>query len=129
MKNYTKITQEELDAREAAIVRDKRNQLLFFDVDPIVSNPLRWADLTTEKQDAWKNFATRQTAVEGILGFMGGGGNVSLTNAYTYKERKKELDDAIKEMDLQDEIVKSKGGIGMLDFVSSHSLFKNQLGV
>ena len=79
------------------------------------------------QQDAWKNFATRQTAVEGILGFMGGGGNVSLTNAYTYKERKKELDDAIKEMDLQDEIVKSKGGIGMLDFVSSHSLFKNQL--
>ena len=67
--NYTKITQEELDAREAAIVRDQRNQLLFFDVDPIVSNPLRWADLTTEKQDAWKNYRTELLNVPQQKGF------------------------------------------------------------
>jgi len=67
--NYTKITQEELDAREAAIVRDQRDQLLIFDVDPIVSNPLRWADLSTEKQDALKNYRTELLNVPQQKGF------------------------------------------------------------
>lgn len=35
------------------IIREKRNRLLVTEVDPIVTNPLRWAELTAEKQDEW----------------------------------------------------------------------------
>ena len=34
-------------------VRAERDNRLATEVDPIVSNPLRWADLTTEQQNAW----------------------------------------------------------------------------
>jgi hypothetical protein len=37
-------------------VRSQRNQILATAVDPLVSNPLRWADLTTEKQQAWADY-------------------------------------------------------------------------
>lgn len=50
---YVPPTQEELDAQAAAAVRAQRDSLLRVAVDPIVSNPLRWADLTTEQQNAW----------------------------------------------------------------------------
>lgn len=50
---YVPPTQEELDAQAAAAVRAQRDSLLRGAVDPIVSNPLRWADLTTEQQNAW----------------------------------------------------------------------------
>lgn len=50
---YVPPSQEELDAKMAELVRTARNELLGFVVDPIVSNPLRWADLTAEKQAEW----------------------------------------------------------------------------
>lgn len=50
---YVPPIQEELDAQAAAAVRAQRDSLLRVAVDPIVSNPLRWADLTTEQQNAW----------------------------------------------------------------------------
>jgi hypothetical protein len=50
---YVPPTQEELDAAAAAIVREERDRRLTSDVDPIVSNTLRWADLTAEKQAEW----------------------------------------------------------------------------
>lgn len=34
-------------------VRGKRNNILTTEVDPIVSNPLRWADLSESQQQAW----------------------------------------------------------------------------
>ena len=34
-------------------VRAERDNRLATEVDPIVSNPLRWNDLTTEQQNAW----------------------------------------------------------------------------
>ena len=37
-------------------VRAYRDLLLSIDVDPIVSNALRWADLSTTKQDEWKAY-------------------------------------------------------------------------
>lgn len=37
-------------------VRSKRNNLLTTEVDPIVSNPLRWADLSTEQQQALADY-------------------------------------------------------------------------
>jgi len=50
---YIPPTQAELDAEQAGVVRLTRDTLLANVVDPIVSNPLRWADLTAEKQAEW----------------------------------------------------------------------------
>lgn len=36
--------------------REKRDQLLKDDLDPIVTNPLRWETLSAEKQQEWKNY-------------------------------------------------------------------------
>jgi hypothetical protein len=47
---YVPPTQEELDAAAANAVRAERDAKLAYEIDPIVSNPLRWADLTAEKQ-------------------------------------------------------------------------------
>jgi hypothetical protein len=40
----------------AAIFRETRNYKLQNEVDPIVSNPLRWADLSPEQQQAYSNY-------------------------------------------------------------------------
>ena len=53
---YVPPTQEELDAAAAADVRVQRDHLLATQVDPVVSNPLRWADLTAEKQAEWATY-------------------------------------------------------------------------
>ena len=53
---YVAPTQAELDAEAAAAVRGQRDMLLAQEVDPIVSNPLRWADMTTEQQNAWSQY-------------------------------------------------------------------------
>jgi hypothetical protein len=37
-------------------VRAERDRLLATEVDPIVTNPLRWVDLTAEQQTAWTNY-------------------------------------------------------------------------
>ncbi len=50
---YVAPTQEELDQEAEEEVRGLRNYLLVSHVDPIISNSLRWADMTTEKQNAW----------------------------------------------------------------------------
>lgn len=43
---------------EAALnqVRGKRDHILKTEVDPVVSNPLRWADLTEAQRQAWTNY-------------------------------------------------------------------------
>jgi hypothetical protein len=53
---YVPPTQEELDTEAAREVREKRDYLLNRDVDPLVSNSLRWADLTAEQQQAWTDY-------------------------------------------------------------------------
>ena len=50
---YVAPTQAELDAELAASLRAQRNEKLFMEVDPIVSNPLRWNELTEAKQTEW----------------------------------------------------------------------------
>lgn len=50
---YVPPTQEELDAEAAGIVRYERDQKLATEVDPIVSNPLRWGSLSDEQQLAF----------------------------------------------------------------------------
>ena len=39
-----------------AEVRSQRDRLLAEEVDPVVTSPLRWADLTAEQQTAWTNY-------------------------------------------------------------------------
>lgn len=47
---YVPPTQEELDAKATINARSRRDTLLRQEVDPIVSNPLRWADLSPQEQ-------------------------------------------------------------------------------
>ena len=55
---YVAPTQAELDAEATFFVRHQRDRLLETEVDPIVSNPLRWADMTTTEQNAWSQYRT-----------------------------------------------------------------------
>ncbi len=53
---YVPPTQEQLDAEAAGGVRSIRDSKLSTEVDPLVSNPLRWADLTEAKQSEWAQY-------------------------------------------------------------------------
>ncbi len=55
---YVAPTQAELDAEKATHVRFERDAILATVVDPIVSNPLRWSDMTAEKQGEWSAYRT-----------------------------------------------------------------------
>lgn len=55
---YTAPSQTELDAKVATQERVWRDHLLRSEVDPVVSNSLRWSDLTTEKQNEWAQYRT-----------------------------------------------------------------------
>ena len=66
---YVPPTQEELDAQAAGQIRAQRDYLLETEVDPIVSNPLRWADLTTEQQNAWAAYRTDLLNITDQSGF------------------------------------------------------------
>jgi len=46
------------DAEKAAEIRGFRVTKLELDVDPIVSNPLLWSDLSTSKQNEWTAYRT-----------------------------------------------------------------------
>jgi len=50
------MTQAEIDAQDASLIRSQRDGLLSGEVDPLVSNPLRWADLSEEQQQAWADY-------------------------------------------------------------------------
>ncbi len=55
---YVPPTQAEIDAAAAAQVRAERDSILARVVDPIASNALRWADMTTDQQNAWTQYRT-----------------------------------------------------------------------
>tara|TARA_R100001463_G_scaffold90605_1_gene145291 strand:+ start:10019 stop:10435 length:417 start_codon:yes stop_codon:yes gene_type:complete len=55
---YVAPTQTEIDAETAREVRIMRDHLLQSEVDSVVSNPLRWADMTSEKQTEWSQYRT-----------------------------------------------------------------------
>lgn len=65
---YVPPTQAELDAAKAESVRSIRNALLL-DVDSMVSNPLRWAELTSEQQSSWTQYRTDLLNVPQQYGF------------------------------------------------------------
>jgi len=66
---YVAPTQAELDAEAAANVRAARDFRLSLEVDPIVSNPLRWADMTAEQQSAWSQYRTDLLNITDQAGF------------------------------------------------------------
>ena len=66
---YVPPTQEELDAEAAGIVRHERDRILATEVDPIVSNPLRWADMTTEQQNTWSQYRADLLNITDQAGF------------------------------------------------------------
>ena len=66
---YVAPTQAELDAETAAQVRGERDNILTTVVDPLVSNPLRWSDLTSDKQAEWSQYRIDLLGVPQQAGF------------------------------------------------------------
>jgi hypothetical protein len=66
---YVPPTQEELDAALAASIRGIRNNLLATEVDPLVTNPLRWAELTEAQQAAWTQYRRDLLDITAQAGF------------------------------------------------------------
>ena len=57
------------DSEKSTNIRDMRELLLTTDVDPIVTNPLRWDSLSTSKQDEWKVYRQALLDVPGQESF------------------------------------------------------------
>ncbi len=57
------------DEVAAEMARAKRDDLLKTLVDPIATNPLRWDDLSAEKQEEWANYRRQLLAVPEQPGF------------------------------------------------------------
>jgi len=56
--DFAPFSQADHDARVGEFVRGQRDLKLKHEVDPIVTNPLRWAELTAEKQNEWATYRT-----------------------------------------------------------------------
>jgi len=67
--DYTAFSQSEYDAQVAVFIREDRDRKLLQEVDPIVTNPLRWAELTSEKQAEWTTYRTDLLNVPQQAGF------------------------------------------------------------
>ena len=66
---YVAPTQAELDAKLSANLRGQRDQKLAQEVDPVVTNPLRWAELTDAKQAEWTQYRTDLLNLPAQAGF------------------------------------------------------------
>ena len=55
---YVAPTQAQLDGALSGHLRAQRDDMLVEEVDPIVTNPLRWAELTDAKQAEWTQYRT-----------------------------------------------------------------------
>lgn len=66
---YVAPTQAELDEEAAEEVRRERDGILLNDVDPIASNPLRWAEMTAAKQAEWSAYRTALLNITDQAGF------------------------------------------------------------
>lgn len=66
---YVGPTDEELYAMAATSVRRQRDSLLMSKVDPIVSNPLRWAELSADQQQAYVDYRAALLNVPQQAGF------------------------------------------------------------
>ena len=50
------VSQSEIEEMSSSGIRHERDNRLVTEVDPIVSNALRWADLTAAKQAEWTQY-------------------------------------------------------------------------
>ena len=66
---YNAPTQAELDEEKAVQVREDREFILTSVIDPLVSNPLRWAGLTEDQQSAWSQYRTDLLDISKQSGF------------------------------------------------------------
>jgi hypothetical protein len=66
---YVAPTQAELDAELAEELRAGRDKRLIQEVDPIVTNPLRWGELTDAKQAEWTQYRTDLLNLPAQAGF------------------------------------------------------------
>lgn len=66
---FTPPSQEELDARAAQEVRNKRDQLLETYVDPIAGNALRWGELSDAEKSALSEYRKALLNVTEQAGF------------------------------------------------------------
>lgn len=57
------------DEEKAQGIRASRDFILSEDVDPVVSNPLRWAGLTAAKQAEWTTYRTALLDITDQSGF------------------------------------------------------------
>lgn len=58
-----------IDTFEANKVREERDSRLTTEVDPLVTNPLRWDALNTDTQQAWKDYRQALLDVPSQAGF------------------------------------------------------------
>ena len=66
---FVPTTQEQITASLERTIRWDRDQLLIYEVDPLVSNPLRWADLTSDQQAAWTQYRRDLLDITAQAGF------------------------------------------------------------
>lgn len=66
---FTPLSQEQLDAKRASEVRGERDFLLSENVDRIISNPLRWGDMTESDQNAWTQYRQKLLDITDQSGF------------------------------------------------------------
>lgn len=67
--DYVPFSQSDQDARVATFERDTRDLKLVLEVDPIVSNPLRWGDLSEQEQTEVSAYRTALLDVPQQQGF------------------------------------------------------------
>ena len=67
--DYVPPTQAEFDVETAVQVRNERDRILVRVVDPLVSNNLRWAEMTADKQTEWSQYRTDLLNVPQQAGF------------------------------------------------------------
>lgn len=65
----TSLADHRTTEQKAKDARTQRNMLLTTTVDPIVTNPLRWAELSTDKQQEWTDYRTALLDVPQQVGF------------------------------------------------------------
>lgn len=62
-------TQEELDSAQGQYLRDLRDQILLLEVDPIVTNSLRWNDLSEAVQAEYAAYRRALLDITDQVGF------------------------------------------------------------
>jgi hypothetical protein len=69
IRPYTDAEIEVVNAARGPSIRRHRDSLLVTEVDPLVSNPLRWADLTSDQQAAWTQYRRDLLDITAQAGF------------------------------------------------------------